>query len=175
MSRFSGALAVAAAGVATLALGSVRVGQDAGLSRRGQHGPVYATVTDARGVLIPNLGMSDVQIDDDGRRQAITFFKNDIQPMTIAVLLDSSPSLSDVAQRLQKAVTEFVGHLRPDDRACLGIFSHVVTLNPALTGDHDVLLRRLGDERRFRGHGAVGRHRGARRRLAENGRRVVLT
>ena len=138
--------------------------------------PVYATVTDARGVLIPNLGMSDFQIDDDGRRQAITFFKSDIQPMTIAVLLDSSPSLFDVALRLQKAVTEFVGHLRPDDRACLGTFSHVVTLNPALTGDHDVLLRRLGDDAPYPAGTALWDAIEAGRAAvsAEGGRRVVL-
>lgn len=144
--RFSRVLAVAAGGVATLALMAPSASDKAQAFRAGVNTvPVYATVTDARGALIPNLGMSDFQIDDDGRRQAITFFKSDIQPMTVAVLLDSSPSLFDVALRLQKAVTEFVGHLRPDDRACLGTFSHVVTLNPALTGDHDVLLRRLGD------------------------------
>ena len=138
--------------------------------------PIYATVTDARGVLIPNLGMSDFQIDDDGRRQAITFFKSGIQPMTIAVLLDSSPSLFDVALRLQKAVTEFVGHLRPDDRACLGTFSHVVTLNPALTGDHDVLLRRLGDDAPYPAGTALWDAIEAGRAAvsAEGGRRVVL-
>ena len=138
--------------------------------------PVYATVTDARGALIPNLGMSDFQIDDDGRRQAITFFKGDIQPMTIAVLLDSSPSLFDVALGLQKAVIEFVGHLRPDDRACLRTFSHVVTLNPALTGDHDVLLRRLGDTAPYPAGTALWDAIEAGRAAvsAEGGRRVVL-
>ena len=47
---------------------------------------------------------------------------------------------------MQAVVTWFVRNLLPADRACLGTFSHVVSLNPALTSEHDALLRRLGDE-----------------------------
>jgi len=175
--RFLRVLALAAGGVATLVVVGLSAPDKAQVFRAGVNTvPIYATVTDARGVLIPNLGMSDFQIDDDGRRQAITFFKSGIQPMTIAVLLDSSPSLFDVALRLRKAVAEFVGHLRPDDRACLGTFSHVVTLNPALTGDHDVLLRRLGDDAPYPAGTALWDAIEAGRAAvsAEGGRRVVL-
>ena len=111
--------------------------------------PIYVTVTDSRGALVADLSAADFEVDDDGRRQSITVFKRDVQAMTIAILLDRSPSVFDVSRRLYTAVTEFVQRLLPADRACLGTFSHVVTLNPSLTSEHDALLRHLGDDAPF--------------------------
>jgi Ca-activated chloride channel family protein len=138
--------------------------------------PVYATVTDSRGALIRNLTAEDFEIEDEGKRQPVTVFSRDAQSMTIAILLDRSPSVFGLAQRMQTAVNEFVARLLPADRASLGTFSHVVTLDPALTSDRATLLRHLADEAPFpagtalwdalaAGHAAVA---------GEAGRRVVL-
>src|SRR5262245_8433805 len=59
--------------------------------------PVYATVTDARGELVADLTAADFQVEDNGARQAISIFKHDIQPITIAILVDASPSLFPAA------------------------------------------------------------------------------
>jgi Ca-activated chloride channel family protein len=138
--------------------------------------PIYATVTDTRGELVTNLTANDFQIDDDGRRQTVTVFKSDVEPMTLAILLDRSPSLFGVAERLQSVVSEFVKHLLPNDRACLGAFSHVVTLNSALTSDAAILLKRLGDEAPFPAGTAMWDAIDAGRKavVSEGGRRVVL-
>jgi Ca-activated chloride channel homolog len=138
--------------------------------------PIYATVTDSRGALVADLSAQDFEVEDEGRRQPITVFNRDVQAMTIAILLDRSPSVFDVSQRLHTAVTEFVGRLLPADRACLGTFSHVVTLNPSLTSEHDALLRHLGDDAPFPAGTALwdAVEAGRASVAGEGGRRVVL-
>jgi Ca-activated chloride channel family protein len=107
---------------------------------------VYATVTDARGNLVTDLKASDFQIADDGHKRPITVFKSDIQPITVVILLDRSPSLFGVATRTQDAAGEFTRHFLPRDRACLGTFSQVVSLDPAFSADRDAILKHLGDD-----------------------------
>ena len=54
---------------------------------------VYATVTDAGGRLVPDLARDQFQIDDNGKRQELTLFANEIQPITVVMLLDRSTSM----------------------------------------------------------------------------------
>ena len=107
---------------------------------------VYATVTDARGNIVTDLKSSDFQIEDDGHKRPITVFKRDTQPITVAIMLDRSPSLFPVAQRTQDTVGEFTRCFIAGDRACLGTFSQVVSLNPSWSSDRDALLKHLGDD-----------------------------
>src|SRR5436189_5901598 len=54
---------------------------------------VYATVTNAAGRLVPDLSRDDFTIEDDGKRQPLTVFSNDVQPITVVMLLDRSGSM----------------------------------------------------------------------------------
>src|SRR3954471_24840113 len=54
---------------------------------------VYATVTTAQGRLVPDLTRDDFTIEDNGKRQELSLFSNDVQPITAVVLLDRSGSL----------------------------------------------------------------------------------
>ena len=104
---------------------------------------VYATVTDRAGRLVPDLSAADFEILDNGKTQPITVFDRGTQPITIAIMLDESPSLFDVSGRITTAIQAFAKNLLPGDRAVLGAFSHVIRLNPQFTGDFEDLLRRL--------------------------------
>jgi VWFA-related protein len=108
--------------------------------------PIYATVTDAGGALVTDLTAGDFEVEDNGQRQTLTIFKSDVQPMTIAILLDTSPSVFAVASRIQQVGVELVRRLLAADRAALGTFSHVVSLDPALTSDPAALVRRLAGD-----------------------------
>ena len=138
--------------------------------------PVYATVTDARGELVADLTAADFQIEDNGARQALAIFKHDVQPITIAILVDASPSLFPAAGQTATVVTDFTRRLLPADRACLGTFSHVVTLDPQLTGRADALVARLGAPAPWPAGTAVwDAIEAGRAALAdEGGRRVIL-
>jgi hypothetical protein len=54
---------------------------------------VYATVTNARGRLETDLSRDDFAIDDNGKQQELTLFSNDVQPITVVMLLDRSGSM----------------------------------------------------------------------------------
>lgn len=99
-----------------------------------------------------------------------------MQPITIAVLLDRSPSLFGEIDRTQGTVREFLHRLIPGDRATLGFFSHVVTLNSSLSDDAEVLLGRLGDDAPFPAGTALwdAIEAGRAALAAESGRRVIL-
>src|SRR3979490_1410345 len=53
---------------------------------------VYATVTNGRGRLVPDLSRDDFAIDDNGKRQVLTAVANGIQPITVVMLLYPSSS-----------------------------------------------------------------------------------
>ena len=48
--------------------------------------PVYATVLDSSGRLVPNLSREDFDVLDDGAPQPLTLFANDVQPEMIEIL-----------------------------------------------------------------------------------------
>jgi Ca-activated chloride channel family protein len=138
--------------------------------------PIYATATDRSGAPVTDLAAADFQIEDNGARQSVTVFENGIQPITIAILIDTSPSLFPVFSRAAAALEAFTSRLTHDDRACLGVFSHVVTLDPTLTANPETLLGRLAAPAPWPAGtaiwDAVEAGRGALE--AQGGRRVVL-
>jgi Ca-activated chloride channel family protein len=109
--------------------------------------PVYATVTDADGRLVPDLGRDDFEILDNGKPQAISIFANDIQPIMVVMMLDRSGSMVDNFRRVQEAAEQFVTRLLPADKARIGSFSYRIQVDPrTFTSDRDELLRILYKE-----------------------------
>jgi VWFA-related protein len=102
---------------------------------------VYATVADGRGRLVPDLTGDDFEIDDDGRRQTLTVFANEVQPITIVMLLDRSGSMEGHFDLVRQAAEVFVGELRPADKARIGSFSNRIQIDPPeFTSDRDRLI-----------------------------------
>lgn len=109
--------------------------------------PIYATVTDALGRLIPDLERGDFEILDSGRKVELTVFENAIQPITVVVMLDTSGSMTMNLDLLKQAATQFVIRLLPQDRARIGSFSDRIRVAPAgFTSDRDELIRILRDD-----------------------------
>jgi Ca-activated chloride channel family protein len=115
--------------------------------------PVYATVVDRDGRLVPDLVREQFEIYDDGKRQAITNFTADVQPLTVVVMLDTSGSMTLYLEHLKLAAEQFVIRLLPDDRAKIGSFSDKILFGPKqglpFTNDRDELVRILHDEIQF--------------------------
>ncbi len=135
-----------AAGVAVL--GAVAAAQQEPVFRAATRTvPVYVTVTDADGRLVPDLPRDDFEIYDNGRLQAVSIFASDIQPISVVLMLDRSGSMVENFRRVQEAAEEFVTRLLPADRARIGSFSYRVQVDPrTFTSDREELLAILRRE-----------------------------
>jgi len=107
--------------------------------------PVFATVLDAQGRLVPDLTQGDFQIFDNGKLQTITQFSSETQPITVVVMLDTSASMTLSLDLLKKAAEQFLLRLLPDDRALVGAFNDKIQFASEFTGDRDALIRSLDD------------------------------
>src|SRR5215471_9887790 len=69
---------------------------------------VFATVTDDAGRLVPDLTRDQFQIEDNGKRVDLSVFANEIQPITVVMLLDRSGSMRANFDLVEKAAEQFV-------------------------------------------------------------------
>jgi VWFA-related protein len=106
---------------------------------------LYATVQDGGGRLVPSLARGDFQVLDDGTPVELTVFSNDVQDITVVLLLDMSTSVAGEFTRIRDAARHFVDQLQPGDRVRIGTFGAEVALSPWLTGDR-ARLRQIIDE-----------------------------
>jgi Ca-activated chloride channel family protein len=138
---------------------------------------VYATVTNARGRLEPDLSKDDFAVDDNGKRQDLTVFSNDIQPITVVMLLDRSGSMLRNLDLEERAAEAFVGAMGAADKARIGSFAGRIQVDPEdFTSDHAALLKILRNDLQEEGPTPLWNavDIGIDKLLAEQGRRVVL-
>jgi Ca-activated chloride channel family protein len=109
--------------------------------------PVYATVHDSNGRLVPNLTKEAFRILDNGKPVDITVFSNEPQPLRVAVMLDVSNSVHAVGRRGGvNSVLAFMRALGPADRASLGTFGAEIAVGANLTNDLAEFERVLREE-----------------------------
>ena len=62
---------------------------------------MYSTVTDGEGRLVHDLPRGDFEVADNGKPQELTVFANEIQPITVVLLLDRSgnPGMGKLQQQ----------------------------------------------------------------------------
>jgi Ca-activated chloride channel family protein len=107
--------------------------------------PVYATVSDARGRLVPELDRADFSIVDNGKPAEVSLFSNQAQPFTAVVMLDTSASMTGNLELLNRAAEQFLLRLMPVDRAQVGAFNDKIQLSGTFTNNRDELVRALDD------------------------------
>ena len=107
---------------------------------------LYVTVTDDDGRLMPNLVREDFAIFDDDQPQEIALFENDVRPITVVVMLDTSISTTNVMDLILGGAEQFLIRMLPDDRARVGAFNDKIEIAPAtFVGDRDLLIEQLDD------------------------------
>jgi Ca-activated chloride channel family protein len=106
--------------------------------------PVYVTVTDAEGRLVPGLTRQDFEVVDNKRPQPLTAFSNEVQPITAVVLLDTSGSMTNYIDFVKQAREQFLLRLLPKDRVMVGDFNDKIQFVTPLIGDRDELVASLG-------------------------------
>jgi VWFA-related protein len=98
---------------------------------------VYAVVRDKSRRLIPDLTKDDFEIKEDNIPQKITFFTRETDtPLTIAIMIDTSPSQERVLDAEQREAKNFLRQvLRPKDLACVIHFDLEVELLQDFTAE----------------------------------------
>jgi VWFA-related protein len=91
---------------------------------------VQFSVTDRRGRFIPGLDMQDFVLEEDGKRQEILHFARENElPLTIGMLIDTSPSVRPVFDEEKDTAVSFLESiLKPNDLALVIGFDRSVTL-----------------------------------------------
>lgn len=74
-------------------------------------------VTDAEQRFVSGLNSADFAVFEDGVQQDVSFFGASNVPLDLAILLDTSASMTGKMQLVQQAAIGFLSTLRPGDRA----------------------------------------------------------
>jgi Ca-activated chloride channel homolog len=106
--------------------------------------PLYITVTDSAGRLVPNLTKEDFTVLDNGVPQEITVFDGTVRPITSVVMLDTSGSMTLNLDFMKAAAEQFIIRLLPEDKAMVGAFNNKVEFaSTGFTNDRDDLSRSI--------------------------------
>jgi Ca-activated chloride channel family protein len=95
---------------------------------------------------VQGLTARDFALSDNGVAQEVQSVTLDHLPLSVTLVLDTSGSVAgDRLSRLVQAGEALTAALRPDDRAALITFSHVIDLRVPMTGDMTAIRSALAD------------------------------
>jgi Ca-activated chloride channel family protein len=104
---------------------------------------IYATVFDHGGHPVDGLHREQFEVRDDGAAQPIQVFESSETPLSCALLLDTTGSMTDSIPALRNAAREFIGQLRPKDTVAVYAFTDHVDELAEFTEDKAVARRGL--------------------------------
>ena len=107
--------------------------------------PIFATVLDGQQRLVPNLVREDFEVLDNEKLQPIVIFADEIQPITVVVMLDTSGSMTASIALLKSAAEQFLIRLLPADQGRVGAFNDKIDLNSRFTNNRDELISAVKD------------------------------
>jgi len=103
---------------------------------------VFASVTDGRGAPVQGLQASDFQVLEDGVPQAVSVFAAGAFPLTVALGIDHSFSMTgEPLRQAKQASRAFLAQLRPDDRAMVVSINARAEVVSPLSTDRDEQVR----------------------------------
>jgi VWFA-related protein len=106
---------------------------------------VDAQVVDKRSrEFIRGLKPQDFDLFEDDTKQRIEFFGQDQLPLSIVLLLDISPSVRPVIQKIREGALEALRHLKSEDEVALMVFCGWTELIQDFTKDRQLILDKLG-------------------------------
>jgi Ca-activated chloride channel family protein len=77
---------------------------------------------------------------DNEKAQPIVFFQNEVQPITVVVMLDTSGSMTLTLDLLRQAAEQFLIRLLPEDKGRVGAFNDKIQFSSRFTNDRDQLV-----------------------------------
>ena len=111
--------------------------------------PLYVTVTDSAKRLVPDLLREDFEVYDNGKLQTLTNFDNQVTPINVVVMIDTSGSMTLALDLVKQAAEEFLIRMLPEDKGKVGAFNDKIQVKPEtglpFTNNRDQLIRSLQD------------------------------
>ncbi len=111
---------------------------------------VPVTVLHPEGYFHTGLGREAFRVYEDGVPQDLTCFANDVVPLSVALIVDSSQSMRGKVREIRKAAGTLIDRLAPDDTATVMSFDDDLVRHCSFTGDKQLLHESL------KGFGASG-------------------
>src|SRR6185503_1237863 len=107
---------------------------------------LFTTVVDSNKRLTPDLTKEDFEVFDNDKPQPITIFDNDIRPINVVVMLDTSGSMTGSIALLRAAAEQFLIRLLPQDKGKVGAFNDKIQFSSTrFTNNRDELVRDVKD------------------------------
>lgn len=100
-----------------------------------------ATVTDGYGRYIGSLRREQFTLMEDGAPQAISLFHNEVVPVSVGIVIDTSGSMENKIHGAVDALIHFVNTIQPDDDVFLMRFAGAVDLELDFTGNRELFAR----------------------------------
>jgi len=99
------------------------------------------TATDSFGRFVGSLRGEDLRLLEDGVAQRISLFHNEIMPVSVGIVIDTSGSMANKLPQAADALERFVRTIQPEDDVFLMRFSSDVELMLDFTGDRELFSR----------------------------------
>lgn len=106
---------------------------------------LFVTVADAQRRLVPDLAKDDFDVFDNDKPQPIIYFDNQIQPVTVITMLDTSGSMTGSISLLKAAAEQFLIRLLPEDKGRVGAFNDKIQFSARFTNNRDELISDVKD------------------------------
>ena len=135
--RLAGVIIAAAAGTTLVAAQGQRIRSGVELVS------LNVTVTDGGGKYVTDLTEQEFEVYEDGARQKLTFFSRTQQPISLALLLDTSASMDERMGIAQEAAIGFARQLHKDDQAEVIDFDSQVRILQPFTNDAATLEKAI--------------------------------
>jgi VWFA-related protein len=104
---------------------------------------VPVRVLDRRGRFVAGLTKENFSLFEDGTKQDISYFNNEEQPFTVALVLDMSYSTNFKISEIQSAAIAFIDQLRPQDRVMVVSFDQDVHMLCEVTNERQRIYRAI--------------------------------
>ena len=101
---------------------------------------LFVTVADAQKRLVPDLTKDDFEVFDNDKPKPLIFFANEVQPITVVVMLDTSGSMTGSIALLRSAAEQFLIRLLPADKGRVGAFNDKIQFSAHFTNNRDELV-----------------------------------
>ena len=109
---------------------------------------IPVTVSDmVNGEYLSNLGRDDFKIFEDGVQQEIAYFGVSDKPLTVILLIDTSPSTEYKIEEIQEAAAVFVNQLKPQDRVEVIKFNEKIRVLTKATSKRRKIFKAIGKAR----------------------------